>query len=396
MVLWNTKNNMEERVRISLKLIERRVMDRLSSGEEVVFQLWIEQSQDHQDFYQKAVRYFENDSRRKMTSEMRDKAWWRLEKRLEQLHIGNKRVALRRTLAAVVAACVVVVVAINFLLPFDEPSSVSEVVFNPGVERATLILDDGREVELDGNKEIEVGDERKVSVKGNVIQYESHAAKRKVEEYNTLKVSRGETFSLFLSDGTKVYLNSESKLRYPVEFIGDFRSVELVGEAFFEVKEDKAKPFIVTTQNQQIKVLGTAFNVAAFEGEAYIMTTLVEGSVTINEISKPEYSHLLIPNEQIVFSVEDGGFEKHTVNVMNYTSWKDGVFEFENMNLASIMSQLGRWYDFEHEFLNNNYREMCFTGGIKKSESLRTLLEMIEKTTDIHFTLKGEIILIEG
>ena len=161
------------------------------------------------------------------------------------------------------------------------------------------------------------------------------------ERYNTLRVPRGGEYSITLSDGTIVYLNAESELRYPVKFVGEDRQVYLSGEAYFDVVHDKTHPFVVDVKNSTVRVLGTSFDVRAYADEDEVLTTLVQGSV---RFSAGKESVILGPGEQAVLD-KSGRVETREVDTYLYTAWKDGVFAFKRQRLEEVMKVVARWYD---------------------------------------------------
>ncbi|TKG91133.1 DUF4974 domain-containing protein [Puteibacter caeruleilacunae] len=380
---------MQPRVKISLELIKRRITEEITPSEEVIFQLWITQSEDHSQFYNRAEKYFQQGPHYKASPERTKQILRHLEKRLERL---NNRRKLIRTYgaAASIAASILIVLSLIFFQN-KAPEAVADSALTPGTEKAVLILNNGKEIELDKNKKIKIDKKQSAKVIDNTLKYED--IKTKKITYNTLKVNRGETFSLHLSDGTKVYLNSQTLLRYPVQFSEDSRSVELLeGEAFFEVTKNPSKPFRITSNNQTIEVLGTSFNVSAYSDEDYIQTTLVEGKVKMFNPTSPEKEEILLPNEQITVSKNGGIYLKKTVNTINYTSWKDGVYYFNNASLKDIMKTLSRWYNYEVVFADTTLANVKFGGKFERKENLNNLLDFITTTTDIQFNTENKTI----
>jgi len=253
----------------------------------------------------------------------------------------------------------------------------------PGSEKATLILAGGEIIELDSKSDtIQIGN-KLITIKNSTVDYTTSSFETHQEQYNTLVVKRGETFSLLLKDGTRVYLNSESTLHYPVQFSNSERMVELTGEGYFEVAYDYKKPFKVIVDNETVEVLGTSFNVHAYPEEEVITTTLVDGEVRIYDYNHPEIENLLHPNQQALLNKKDGQIIIHEVNVDNYVSWKDGYFFFQNQRLEDMMITLSRWYDIEVVFKNENVKNMRFGGKLKKFDDLNKFLIMIEKAGDL-------------
>lgn len=383
---------MGPRVRISLDLIQRRITEKITPSEEIIFQLWITQSDAHSQFHKRAEKYFLNGSNYNSTPDRTKQAWIQLERSLDRL---NKRRTLIITYGTVasIAASVIIILLFN-IFQNNTTEIVADTALTPGREKATLILDNGKEVELDKNKEIKISKKQSISVDNNTLKYEEIKVKKLT--FNTLKVSRGETFSLNLSDGTKVYLNSQTVLRYPVQFADDLRTVELLeGEAFFEVAKNKSIPFQIISNNQTIEVLGTSFNVSAYSDENFIQTTLVEGKVQVFETLNPDTPQILQPNEQLTFDKQIGSYVKRTVNPSLYTSWKDGIYYFEDVELQEIMKILSRWYNYDVVFIDSSLANTRFGGKLKRMDSLNNLLSLIGATSDIQFEIENDTIYIQ-
>ena len=207
--------------------------------------------------------------------------------------------------------------------------------------------------------------------------------------YNTLNVPKGAEFNLVLADGTQVWLNAESKLKYPVVFGSEERVVELEGEGFFKVSKDASRPFRVKTKSQVVEVLGTEFNVDAYPDEGYVYTTLVEGKVKVDAEGK---SLELVPGMQSVV----GGQEMYSrkVNTGDVVSWKNGMFVLEDKSLEEIMSKLARWYDFNIFYQNQAVKEITFKGKIPRYASFESILDILERTGEVKFKVSGQTVTV--
>lgn len=269
----------------------------------------------------------------------------------------------------------------------------------PGSQKAELILADGGVLNLDEKKEkdeIKEKDGTVISNTGSALVYNASAkSENKRKLYNSLLVPRGGEYQLQLEDGTKIWVNSESRLRYPTQFEDDKRVVVLEGEAYFEVSKDKNRPFIVKTQGVDVRVLGTQFNISSYIDDDVIRTTLVEGSVAVMDSKNPEENLLLSPGYQAVFFKKSSDLESEKVNVDLYTSWKDGKFVFQESSLSDIMNRVSRWYDVKVFYQNNEVGDLNFTGTLKRYESLDRLLGMIEKTNEVRFFFKDKTIIVQ-
>ena len=260
-------------------------------------------------------------------------------------------------------------------------------------EKSFLTLNNGTEISLDNIQNYEG---ETLSISGKEIIYKTIKSNAKDVPYNYLTISRGEQFSLKLSDGTQVWLNSETKLKYPVSFInGEDRKVELVyGEAYFDVSpstEHKGSRFKVFNQFQEIEVLGTEFNIKAYKDESKIFTTLVEGKVSIDVNGKKQN---LIPSEQSVLNIKNSDININKVNVYNELSWKEGVFIFKDKSLYEIMKVISRWYDIDFVFEDKELENLTFNGKLLKSQTLEEILNFI-KLNNIEFEIIDKMIIFK-
>lgn len=265
----------------------------------------------------------------------------------------------------------------------------------PGTDKATLTLGDGSEIALEKGEYLKT---QNANSNGEEIIYKANQINTKELVYNYLTIPRGGQFFVVLSDDTKVWLNSESQLKYPVRFIeGETRKVELVyGEAYFEVSpstEHKGAKFKVFNQSQEVEVLGTEFNIKAYKGETNIYTTLVEGKVTVNYENRKQN---LTPNQQSSLDVNTKNFLVKEVDVYNEISWKDGVFSFERKPLKDIMKVLSRWYDVDIIFDSKSLEEVKFFGVLGKDQKIEEILETIKNFKIIEaYEIKGKTIILK-
>lgn len=278
---------------------------------------------------------------------------------------------------ASVAALLALFISISYLYLQDDsdknnniPSVVNTV--EPGSNKAILTLEDGSEVVLEKGS---LYQNSTTTSNGEELVYNKDPKKSEIK-YNQLTVPRGGQFFIKLSDGTKVWLNSDSKLIYQVSFIeGEIRQVELVyGEAYFDVSpnsENKGSSFKVIHKKQEIQVLGTQFNIKAYNEENNIYTTLVEGKIAL---TSQKHKHILKPNQKANLNLNNNSFSLSEVDIYNEISWKDGVFSFEDKSLKEIMVVLSRWYDVEIEFQNKLIEKEEFIGVLGKNQNLESIL----------------------
>ena len=273
---------------------------------------------------------------------------------------------------------------------------VAEVVpeIEAGTPRAVLLMEQGERIDLSlfaGDTILNKGDVRIRLDSSKSVTYERVTGTPAKIEYNTIIVPRKGEYQLILADGSKVYLNSESKLRFPTRFEGKERRVYLEGEGYFEVVKDTAKPFIVEAKEVDVRVLGTSFNVSAYVSEQAVRTTLVDGKVRVGDRLTGK-GEIILPGQQAEW--EDGTFTTKEVDTSIYTAWINGKFYFEGATLEEIASQLERWYDIDFFFTSENVKRFAFAGVINKEYSANKIFSIIEKTTRVRFNVNGRVVTV--
>ena len=264
----------------------------------------------------------------------------------------------------------------------------------PGTDKATLTLEDGSVVVLEKGESFQT---QNANSNGEEIIYKRGKQNTTKVTYNYLTIPRGGQFYIVLSDGTKVWLNSESQLKYPISFItGETRNVELVyGEAYFDVSPSTAHngaKFIVKNNAQEVEVLGTEFNIKAYKDETNVYTTLVEGKVVVSALNKIK---TLLPNEQLSLNLSTSTMVSTSVDVYRVISWKEGVFSFKDKPLKDIMMVISRWYDVKVVFVNEALEKMTFKGSLDKKLSIEEILSIISGTTNINYEINNKTILLK-
>jgi transmembrane sensor len=265
----------------------------------------------------------------------------------------------------------------------------------PGGNKAILTLGNGRKISLDDSKIGELSrDGNAVITKSNAgqIVYDPSTAKSNNASsaitYNTVQTPVGGEFQLVLADGTKVWLNADSKLEFPTEFRGAERVVRLSGEGYFEVAKNAAMPFKVKVNDVDVKVLGTHFNIKAYANEGKMKTTLLEGSVNI---LKGSSSKILKPGEQAVTGTGDN-IEIKNGDLDEALAWKNGYFKFERDDIQYVMRQLSRWYDMEVVYAGKVPADE-FSGKIRRNVTASTALQYLE-LTNVHFKIEGKKVIV--
>jgi ferric-dicitrate binding protein FerR (iron transport regulator) len=262
----------------------------------------------------------------------------------------------------------------------------------PGQYKAKLTLADGTTIILDSAKTGQLVQQGEINVlnKDGQLVYEKRGETNKVL-YNTLSTSKAETYLTVLSDGTKVWLNSQSSIHYPVAFTGKERRVEITGEAYFEVAKDATKPFIVALNNMEVRVLGTHFNINAYSDDPQVKTTLLEGSVQITPLIG-DHATVLQPGEQAQLSekgkikvVEDCDVEKET-------AWKNRLFIFKGDDVKKVMNMLSRWYDVEVVY-EGSVPDLQFYGIVNMDQPASNVLKLLQMKGG-HFKIENKKIIV--
>lgn len=268
----------------------------------------------------------------------------------------------------------------------------------PGSSKAVLITAEGRQIVLQDSlvRTIQVDEAVAVSNTGSVVEYRMKSEARVVGadvKYNTVVVPCGGEYELRLADGTRVWLNSDSELHFPVQFSGKERQVILKGEAFFMVAKDSLRPFIVDAcRKMKVEVLGTEFNVQAYPEDEELRTTLNRGKV---RIGIGEEHLVLYPDQQAVCHVGRNTLEMRQVKSDHYSAWKDGKFIFEDECLENILNRLARWYNISFLYRSGDLKDFHFTGDLEKYDDFSVALRMLEKSTNIRFRVTGKSVVVQ-
>jgi ferric-dicitrate binding protein FerR (iron transport regulator) len=375
----------------------------ISAEERKALDVWIKESEEHHKLYKRATdnkylvaklevyQLFEKSKiRASLESELfESKTVWLVPK------------TMLRYAAILVPFIILAGISWYYLKDFGTPPLSSlDNVYVPGSQKAKLVLSDGQVHELDKDNlmvDIKEGEARIVNQRNSLI----YSAEEEIVEaqpvvLNELITPKGGGYTLQLADGTIVTLNAGSSLKYPVSFTDSIRQVFLVGEAYFDVRHD-GKPFIVSCDDIDVRVLGTSFNISTYPDDPDVKTTLVEGKVKITtseNLQLASEGKVLLPSDQAIFNKNNASIDIIQVNTSQYTSWIQGKFEFKNLDLDQVMKRLSRWYDFEYRFETDAAKDYHFTARINNDQNISSILEMLEMTTDVKFVIRDQIIVI--
>ena len=275
----------------------------------------------------------------------------------------------------------------------NQPTAHPAVAVAPGGNRAVLTLSGGKQIALNtaanGMLATQSGS-RILKVDSGLLAYHSEQQATGAPSFNTLSTPRGGQFQLLLPDGTKVWLNAASSIRFPSRFTGKERSVALRGEAYFEVAPRAQQPFIVHGPDVNITVLGTAFNVKAYPEDGRSTTTLISGKVRVD--APTGRGRTLQPGQQVIAD-SDGKLQLYPhADIAAITGWKNGLFVFHNSDIQSIMQQLARWYDVDVVYEQAIPATTHFTGAVRRQVQLSEVLHMLELAGNAHFKTEGRTI----
>lgn len=370
------------------RLIQLDLVGGLSPEEKGKLENWIDESEEHRLLFYKIKKQLSvNEIRNYLQTDVED-AW----KKVREKTFGAPAVRPRRVLKCLKYAAVVIPVSLSLSLWYAWKEKMENKQATVACLSPVLTLDNGEKYQLDPEEqtEIYVDEEVKAYQAGGGLIYDT-TARQEENKYNRIEVPRGSEYWIVLPDGTRVWLNAATELKYPVAFHAKERRVYLKGEAYFEVAPDKNRPFYVETEEVKIRVLGTVFDVNTHYTRG-VRTVLVEGAVALEWGDQKEIR--MKPGELADFDRTTTEVTLKEVDVTSYISWKEGYFVFEDEPLEEIMHTLSLWYDKEFLFVGKRSRALHFSGHIKRYERIETILSAITDVTGVEFRMNGQIILI--
>ena len=380
--------DLKERYRMA-ELIAGKIAGILSDEEITLLEKWRQASPGHEKEYERIIQRLKTDLRDTHRLD-RGREWELFENKLPR-----KRRILRAWYAVAAAVLVAMVTIVVFRTEKVEPATPLAETVSKGMKerKAILILGNGERINISDstlNVLVETGG-TEVFASGDIIKYNrKDTMNLSTVEYNTLVIPRGGEYELELADGTRVWLNSESKLIYPVRVSGDIREVQMEGEICFQVAKNEKQPFIVKTKDVAVKVLGTLFNMEAYSDTRGVVTTLVEGRINV---SNGQGERVVEPGQQVVATGDE--LVVTEVDAEQFISWTRGICFFNEASLEEIMEKLGRWYDMEVFFVSPSLKEAHFSLEIKRYDNIADVLGKIEKTGRMKFKVNGRTVMVE-
>ena len=376
-----------------IRLILGHWAGKLSEPEKKELDNWLAQSEKHRIYFQK---WCDDERQNELLSKIRcydpGEGW--------QQVVRKRNMRRNRRWWLVAAASVAILfgglaVYRYSKIPVSLPLASEETSIYPGKRMARLITPSGEAVLLDTLRQTDTQQMKLHNDQGRVvIQAACGDANGDQPVYHCLEVPRGGEFSFLLPDSTTVFLNAESRLRFPDRFVpGSERIVYLSGEAYFDVKRDPRSPFLVCLEHSAVKVTGTSFNVKAYPDDTNEATTLISGTVSMG-IGTTEQWIVLKPGEQGYYDATRKTLLQQTVDVNYYTAWKDGVFAFYRQPLEEVMKTLGCWYLFDTHYQNEALKSILYMGKINRHASIREVLHTFELMDELTFDIKGKEVIV--
>lgn len=369
--------------------------NKLNEKEEKELEEWRNATIGHEELFQKMIStsHFKESVKCFVKTETEREVEWQL---IRQRTLGKKRMLWKKIWYYAALWILPLLIGGGIFYGLKEYRCTEPVVatsFIPGGSHAILELADGTQIDLKAAilKEGQFLIDKNWDIVHDSLKYKS-IEKNTMEEYHTLKVPRGGEYTLVLADGTRVFLNAESSLKYPVHFTGSVRKVTLEGEAYFEVHPDATKPFVVDVNQMKVRVLGTSFGIRAYSGEKEVLTTLVSGKVNVSTKDK---EIVLNPLEQAVFDKNSNRLGMSVVDTDLFVGWKDGRLVFDNCPLERVLSDLSRWYSFEVFYASQAVKEIPFSLNIRKHEKFADVLQLMQNTGKIHFAINKNTVIVK-
>lgn len=377
---------------IEWDIIERRLAGKLSPDEEIGFQDWYTASEENRIYYHKLEAFYKEDGFVKEVTEQNvNVSWDKFTLHLKSKERRKKRVFSYWNISGIAACLLVGILASIWFFGGGDKKSIGDVeVIAAGGNKAILWLSNGEKIELENHSnEFEEASVRIVN-SGSALSYEENKDTVLRENVmNKVETPRGGEYGITLADGTKVYLGALSEIEYPVVFGKNSREVRVSGEVYFDVSRDTARPFIVKTEHLNVEVWGTSFNVRDYEDEDYVETTLVSGKV---KVCVGGESCILEPNYQAVLDKNNNILETKEVDVSEYVDWKSGRLNIRNKRLEDILIRLSKWYDVYVFYVNEEAKDIRFYANIDRYSDMNELLDKFEKTGQVEFQVKGNVI----
>jgi ferric-dicitrate binding protein FerR (iron transport regulator) len=379
------------------QLLSKELIDDLTLEEEQVLENWKNSSIDNQNLYEIIKAGEKRKARDNFVISLNKKTAW---DKVHQEIKPRKKVIRLKEWSLRIAAILIIAVLLGSLYhistkDIEIEEELAQIPIEPGSSKAILKLHNGKTLQLENveNDSIIEKDGTLISNRKGQLAYALSEENNEKILYNQVKVPVGGEYQLTLADGTNVWLNSDSEIRYPVQFNQDTRKVWIAGEVYFDVAHNKKKSFVVNVRNIEIEVLGTKFNVEAYDDHKNVTTSLIEGSV---QLRKEAESVIINPDQQAIIRDNEKQFAIRNVDAKKLALWKDGVFYFQEASLGTIMEKLERWYGIKVFFMNQSVKEKRFSVEVQRYENIEKILDILSRTEKVNFEIKSNIVTVKN
>ena len=380
----------EKTVKHISSLFLKQFTGEISEEERKELDAWVQKNPENQAWLEQKneLNFVVDDHRNSSLVKDSEEAWVELERKMDKKSRSYRRRIIRYSS---VAAAIVIVALCSILFMLKEQENVSGET-PKDVHKSALIslLVDGQRdsvrLNIDKNIHIELAGVRN---EANTLIYDTEKGEGNEIEYHTLYVGKGGEYKVILPDGSVVWLNSESSLRYPTRFSGKRREVELQGQGFFEVERDEQMPFEVKSGDLRVEVLGTSFDIMNYANEKQARVTLASGKL---RVGNGERAMVIVPDQQV--EIENRELHVRQVDVRYYTSWMGDLFLFDEEPLDRVVRKLARWYDRDFKFEDSTLVKTRFSGALPKYDDISKAFELLEMTTKVKFIIQEDVILI--
>ena len=361
------------------------------------FEEWTKESDRHRAFVDRLLNPEEYEENRRALDKFQvEEAWSKMDKKIGDTKV-RKLPSWKWGVRYAAVVLVLLSAGVYYWWNSEEVREEVPVLYQiaAGTTGARLTLGDGSVVDVLKDRAVELKevDGTKIVTDSIGIDYSTQETVDTAEVMNTVQTLTGMEYMLTLSDGTRVFLNAETKLKFPTKFRKEERVVVLEGEAYFEVRKDATHPFIVKANDVDVKVLGTSFNLRSYSDENSIATTLVSGKVAVYA---GENSEEIVPGEQAVYMKETGKMEVKPIDVTLYTAWHTGKFIFRNETLEEMMSYLSRWYGVKYRFIDEGAKKLQIGARLDRYNDMNPIIEMLKKTGLVNITQVDNMLYISS
>jgi len=382
-------------------IIAKQKNGTITDAEHSILQNWLSENDKNKSIFQKLQNNeYLSVQLNDLNSIDTPHAYTSVLKQISEKEYGTKPVKGYSYILKYAAVAAVLIIAAYFVIPHMQKETttiVAQQSFTPGHKQAILVASNNKEIKLDSVSEKIIADnglaritQNKTNLRYNKITTSS--SQTDTLQFNTLITPRGGEYSITLSDGTEVFLNADSKLIYPVVFSQKSRKVILEGEAYFKVAHSSTQPFIVNTNNVDLTVYGTIFNVSSYANDPIIHTTLVEGSVGLSIKNKAET--IIAPGEQWQYNKKTEEITTNTVDTEQFIAWTKGRFMFENEPIENILTKMARWYNFKFAFKDSSIKDQRFSLSLNRDEDVSKILHLFSAASSIKFSIQKDTILV--